>query len=123
MGHGPGAVGKGREAEQQHVYGARMDSVLCGWSVAGADAMAGIRNRIAFGRELPRLMRELSVTPGRGKRTESRVARTISGMVDTEVPLRVGKGREAEHVASAAHMSAEVRYAAGIDSGMVATSW
>lgn len=43
-----GAVSLGTmEAEQQHVYGARMDSVPCGWSERGADAMARVRSRRA----------------------------------------------------------------------------
>ena len=120
----PGAAGLGTmEAEQQHVYGARMDSVPCGWSVAGAEAMARIRSRIASGRKLPRLTRELSATPRRRRQAESRAMKVLEGMVNTKVPLSVGKGREAEHVSSVACMSAEVRYAAGVDSGMVATGW
>lgn len=120
----PGAASLGTmEAEQQHVYGARMDSVPCGWSVAGADAMARVRSRMASHRELPRLTRELSVTPRRRRRAEAREMRALASMVDTKVPLSVGKGRGAEHVSSVACMSAQVRYAAGIDSGMVATGW
>ena len=38
------------EAEQQHIYGCRMDSVPCGWSVVGADAMARVRSRKYSGR-------------------------------------------------------------------------
>ena len=98
-------------------------SVPCGWSVAGADAMARVRSRMASHRELPRLTRELSVTPRRRRRAEAREMKALASMVDTKVPLRVGKGRGAEHVSSVACMSAQVRYAAGIDSGMVATSW
>lgn len=120
----PGAASLGTtEAEQQHVYGARTDSVLCGWSVAGADAMARTRSRTASGRELLRLTRELSVTPRRKRRAEAREMKALASMVDTKVPLSVGKGRGAEHVSSVACMSAQVRYAAGIDSGMVATGW
>ena len=55
------------EAEQQHVYGAGMDSAPCGWSIVGADAMARIRSRMASGRGLPRLTRELSATPRPGR--------------------------------------------------------
>ena len=44
----------------------------------------------------------------------------LASKVDMNAPLKVGKGREAEHVASVASMSAGVRYAAGVDSGMVA---
>ena len=111
------------EAEQQHVYGARMDAVPCGWSIAGADAMARIRSRAASKREVPRYTRETSVTPHRKKMVENRTMASLAKKVDTKVPLRVGKGRGAEHVASVAGMSADVRYAAGLDNGMVATAW
>lgn len=49
--------------------------------------------------------------------------RTFVLMVDTKVLLSAGKGRGAEHASSVACTSAQVRYAAGIDSGMVATGW
>ena len=116
------------EAEQQHVYGARMDSVPCGWSVRGADAMARVRSRRASQRELPRLTREMSVTPRRKKRAERlaaeaerRSARAIP--TASRVPLSVGRGRGAEHTASLVGAPANVRYAAGVDSGMVAIGW
>ena len=100
-----------------------MDSAPCEWSVAGADAMARIRSRMASGRGLPRLTRELSATPRRRRRAEAREIKALASMVDAKVPPGVGKGRGAEHVSSVACMSAQVRYAAGIDSGMVATGW
>ena len=125
----PGAASLGTmEAEQQHVYGARMDSVPCGWSVRGADAMARVRSRRASQRELPRLTREMSVTPRRKKRAERlaaeaerRSARAIP--TASRVPLSVGRGRGAEHTASLVGAPANVRYAAGVDSGMVAIGW
>ena len=108
------------EAEQQHVYGCRMDSVPCAWTREGADAMARIRSRICSKRALPRPSRASSATPGRRRREGARRESRLASKVDTNVPLKVGKGREAEHVASVASMSAGVRYAAGVDSGMVA---
>lgn len=108
------------EAEQQHVYGCRMDGVPCAWTREGADAMARIRSRICSKRALPRPTRASSATPGRRRRAEARRASHLASEVDTRVPLKVGHGREAEHVASVAGVSAEVRYAAGVDSGMVA---
>lgn len=57
------------------------------------------------------------------RRAEARKMRTFVLMVDTKVLLSAGKGRGAEHVSSVACTSAQVRYAAGIDSGMVATGW
>lgn len=122
--YNPAAGGLGTmEAEQQHVYGARMDSVPCGWSVRGADSMARIRSRMASQRELPRLTREMSVTPRRRERSEARTLSSLAARIDTKVPLSAGKGRGAEHVSSVADKSAAVRYAAGVDSGMVATGW
>ena len=116
--YNPAAGGLGTmEAEQQHVYGARMDSVPCGWSVRGADAMARIKSRRASQRELPRLTREMSVTPKRRERSEARVMSSLAAKIDTKVPLSVGRGREAEHVASLADAQANVRYVAGLDSG------
>lgn len=116
------------EAEQQHVYGARMDSVPCGWSVRGADAMARVRSRRASQRKLPRLTRGLSATPRRrerAKRLAAEEARRSARAIPTasRVPLSVGSGREAEHVASLVGAPANVRYAAGVDRGMAATGW
>ena len=111
------------ESEQQHVYGCRMDSVPCAWSVPGVDAMARLRSRRCSGRDLPRLTRSRSVTPRRERRSSEREIAYLSTKIDTRVPKTVGKGYEAEHSASLSKFSAEVRYAAGIDSGMVATGW
>lgn len=108
------------ESEQQHVYGCRMDAVPCAWSAAGADAMARIRSRRCSKRPVPVPTREQSVTPRRASRNERRELAFLAGKVDTRVPKSVGSGRGAEHSASLAPFSAEVRYAAGIDSGMVA---
>lgn len=111
------------ESEQQHVYGCRMDAFPCAWTLRGADSMARIRSRRFSGRELPRPTRGQSATPRRRKRAERRVLASLAGKVDARVPESVGSGREAEHVASLAGASAEVRYAAGIDNGMIAISW
>ena len=50
------------ESENQHVYGALMDSVPCAWSRNGASAMARIRSRRHSDRALPRPTREGSLT-------------------------------------------------------------
>lgn len=107
------------ESEQQHVYGARMDSIPCGWSVGGADAMARIRSRKHSKRKLPRLTRDKSITPKRARRKEKRELDYLSKKGLSNVPKTVGHGNEAEHTASIASCSANVRYAAGIDSGMI----
>ena len=107
------------EAEQQHIYGCRMDSVPCGWSVAGADAMARVRSRKYSERELPHPTRSQSASPRRRARSSRRERAYLKTRIDTKVPVKVGHGSEAEHRASLANCSAEVRYAAAIDSGMV----
>lgn len=125
----PGAASLGTmEAEQQHVCGARMDSVPCGWSVRGAGAMARVRSRRASQRELPRLTRGLSATPRRRERAGRLAAeaeRRAAAAVPTasRVPLSAGRGREVEHAASLVGAPANVRYAAGVDRGMAATGW
>lgn len=107
------------EAEQQHIYGCRMDSVPCGWSAAGADAMARVRSGKYSGRELPHPTRPRSASPRRRARSNRRELACLKTKVDAKVPMKVGHGSEAEHKASLAGCSAEVRYAAAIDSGMV----
>ncbi len=107
------------ESEQQHVYGARMDSVPCGWSIKGADAMARIRSRRHSKRTLPCLKREDSITPERKRKKEARELAYLSRKGTNNVAKSVGSGYESEHVVSIASCSAKVRYTAGIDSGMV----
>ena len=117
IGNGP-SLGT-MEAENQHVYGSRMDSVPCAWSRKGADSMARIRSRKASGRSLPKMTRESSVTPRRRKRTERRQIESLERLVNTRVPMTDGHGYEPPHRASVADMIADIRYHAGIDSGMV----
>ena len=52
-------------------------------------------------------------------RSSRRERAYLKTRIDTKVPVKVGHGSEAEHRASLANCSAEVRYAAAIDSGMV----
>ncbi len=111
------------ESEQQHVYGARMDSVPCAWSVQGVDAMARIRSRKFSRRRLPVPSRTQSLTPRRRAKTERRRQAYDATRISTKIPITVGSGTEAEHVASLASYSADVRYAAAIDSGMVGIGW
>lgn len=111
------------ESEQQHVYGARMDSVPCGWSVQGADAMARIRSRMFSKRKLPRLKREDSISPKRASKRKNRELAYLSKQGSNNIPKSVGSGYEAEHVVALASCSAEVRYTAGVDSGMVGIGW
>lgn len=110
------------ESENQHLYGVRMDSFPCAWSAEGASAMARIRSRRASGREIPRMTREGSETPRRRARRNRREMRWLEsqGMAAGQVVESVGKGWEPPHRASVSGLSAEIRFAAGIDKGMVA---
>lgn len=110
------------ESENQHVYGVRMDSFPCAWTVEGASAMARVRSRVCSGRRLPRMTRKRSETPRRRARRESRELRWLEsqGLPAGKVVQSAGKGWEPPHRASVAGLSAEVRFAAGVDRGMVA---
>jgi len=106
------------ESENQHLYGARMDSVPCAWSSEGASAMARLISRRASKREIPRLTRELSVTRRRARRREERVAKALYPKGAGKVVESVGSGYLPPHQASVASMSAKVRHAANVDWGM-----
>lgn len=107
------------ESENQHLYGARMDSVPCAWSAAGASAMARVISRRSSKREIPRLTRERSVTRRRARRDEGRVLAALAAGSGGKMVKSVGSGYLPPHQASVTGASAEVRYAAGIDSGMI----
>lgn len=107
------------ESENQHLYGSRMDSVPCAWSKQGASAMAHIRSRKYSGRELPRLTRENSLSAKRATRREKRMLEVLSRRGSGRVVQSEGLGYLPPHQASVSAMSAEMRYAAGIDSSMV----
>ena len=110
------------ESENQHLYGVRMDSFPCAWSREGASAMARVRSRLHSGREVPRMTREASETPRRRARRERRELGRLGsqGLPASKVVQSVGEGYEPPHRASVAGLSAEVRFAAGVDQGMVA---
>lgn len=109
------------EAESQHLYGVRTDSFPCAWSAEGASAMARVRSRLHSGRRLPRMTRAGSETPRRRARRERRELNRLAqeGLSASQVLQSAGRGWEPPHRASVAGLSAEVRFAAGIDKGMV----
>lgn len=107
------------ESENQHLYGARMDSVPCAWSKEGASAMARVRSRIHSKRGLPRQTRERSLSPKRAAHRERRVLESLARKGSGNVVKSVGRGYLPPHQASVSGMSAEVRFAAGLDSAMV----
>lgn len=114
-GPSPGTMG----SENQHLYGARMDSVPCAWSRPGASAMAGVVSRKHSHREMPRMTRSRSLTPRRAKQRERRVLAALDAGSAGKMVESVGSGCLPPHHASFVNMAAEVRYAAGIDSGMI----
>jgi len=107
------------ESENQHLYGARMDSVPCAWSRAGASAMARVISRKHSKREVPRMTRARSLTPKRAKQRERRILAALNTGGAGKLVESVGSGYLPPHRASLVGMSADVRYAAGIDKGMI----
>lgn len=81
--------------------------------------MARVVSRRHSRREIPRMTRSRSLTPKRAKQREA-------GMIAAPWPKGAGKmvestgsGYPPPHQASLVGMAADVRYAAGIDSGMI----
>lgn len=107
------------ESENQHLYGARMDSVPCAWSRSGASAMARVVSRKHSHREVPRMTRSRSMTQKRAERREKRILAALNTGGAGKLVESVGSGYLPPHQASLVEVAAEVRYAAGIDSGMI----
>ena len=107
------------ESENQHLYGARMDSVPCAWSRSGASAMARVISRKSSKRRVPRMTRVRSLTPKRAKQRERKILAALNTGSTGKLVESVGSGYLPPHHASFVGMSADVRYAAGIDKGMI----
>ena len=107
------------ESENQHLYGARMDSVPCAWSRPGASAMARVVSRKHSHREIPRMTRSRSLTPKRAKQREARIIAALWPKGAGKMVESTGSGYLPPHHAGFVNMAAEVRHAAGIDSGMI----
>ena len=101
------------EAEQQHLYGSRMKSVPCGWSVRGASDMARIRSRKYSGREIPMPTRDSSLSPKRRKARQKRIDAALRKEYRNPIECE-GHGWDYPYRASTAGMRAEVRYHAGL---------
>lgn len=112
------------ESENQHLYRSRMASVPCAWSREGASGMARLRSRRGSGRAVPPRTRAGSATPLRHRRDEGREMAALEGkgLSAKGRPSRVGTGY-GPPMASVASMSADVRYAAAVDSGMAGIGW
>lgn len=102
------------EAEQQHMYKARMGSFPCAWSREGADAMARVRSWLASGFELPRRDREGSRSPARAARREARLAAYVRARPGSRVRCE-GRGWEYPVSGSVAALGREVRFRADLD--------
>ena len=97
------------EAEQQHMYKARMGSFPCAWSAAGADAMARVRSWVYSGFALPKRTREGSRSRRRAARRDERLAGFVASRPGTRLKSE-GKGWEYPVSASLAGMGADVRF-------------
>lgn len=106
------------ESENQHLYGSRMDSVPCAWSRPGASAMARVISRKSSGRAIPSMTRSRSLTPKHARQRERRMLKALASGAGKMVES-VGSGYLPPHRASLVGKSADVRYAAGIDKGMI----
>ena len=106
------------EAEQEHIYKSRMASVPCAWSVEGASDMARIRSRKYSRRAFPKPTREASLGKGRRWERQKRIEKSMCQGPIYRVES-AGSGWEYPCRASVADMAAEIRYQAGLDSGMV----
>lgn len=97
------------EAEQQHMYKARMGSFPCAWSAAGADAMARVRSWVYSGFALPKRTREGSRSRRRAARRDERLAGFVASRPGTRLKSE-GKGWEYPVSASLAGMGSDVRF-------------
>ncbi|MDO5042744.1 MAG: hypothetical protein Q4D92_04465 [Slackia sp.] len=79
------------ESDNQHIYGARTDSVPCAWSIEGGSDMARILSRRASGRAIPRPTRKSSMSEAKRKAREEKALAALG---------RGGVGRMIESVGS-----------------------
>lgn len=70
-------------------------------------------------REVPHMTRSRSLTPKRAKQRERRILAALNTGGAGKMVESVGSGYLPPHQASLAGMAAEVRHAAGIDSGII----
>ena len=105
------------ESENQHVYGARMDSFPCAWSVRGASDMARLRSRAFSGRAVPRATREASGTARWRRARAERELAALARLSPSNVVKSEGRGWEPPR-ASVAALGSDARFAACIDGGM-----
>lgn len=80
------------ESDNQHIYGARMDSAPCAWSVEGGSNMALILSRRASGRKIPRLSRADSMSPEKRDAREGKILRKLEQGGAGHMVESVGEG-------------------------------
>lgn len=100
------------ESENQHLYGARMDSVPCAWSIQGASDMARIISRRESKHKIPTMTRERSSGEERRRRREKKELafyeknKTVGRMIES-----VGHGYLPPHQADTRAMARGKAYA------------
>ncbi len=99
------------ESDNQHLYGARMDSVPCAWSIEGGSDMARILSRRASGRAIPKMTRERSMSEAKRAARERKVLAALERGSAGRVLESVGKGYMPPHQVSTAHIANGSAYA------------
>lgn len=100
------------ESENQHLYGVRMDSYPCAWSLQGASHMARIISRRASNIAIPKLGRERSMGEDRRKRrTRKELSFYAKKGSAAKVLESVGSGYLPPHQADTRKMSPGKAYA------------
>lgn len=101
------------ESENQHLYGARMDSYPCAWSLRGASDMARIISRRESGTAIPKMSRERSRGTRRRKRREMKEMSFYSkqGLSADKVLESDGSGYLPPHQADTRRMASGKAYA------------
>lgn len=100
------------ESDNQHIYGSRMDSVPCAWSVRGGSDMARMLSRRASGAGVPRMTRAASMSEARRAAREKKVLAALQGRGSAGAVVEsVGEGYLAPHQASTANIANGSLYA------------
>lgn len=99
------------ESDNQHLYGARMDSVPCAWSIEGGSDMARIISRRASGRAIPKMTRERSMSEAKREAREKKVLAALDRGSAGRVLESVGKGYLPPHQVNTAHIANSSAYA------------
>lgn len=99
------------ESDNQHLYGARMDSVPCAWSIRGGSDMARMLSRRASGASVPGPTRERSMSEARRSAREKRILASLESGGAGRMVESVGRGYLPPHQASTSRMANGRAYA------------